>query len=125
MTENHRSITNGDPHALHEDRFGPARVVRDRAVAAGALIGNRIGRNLDKSDEACLGHALELGATGQPVSWTNESTGVSNCIVPGEHRERDGSLCRELRLTATVSSQRSTRTSLACESGRGILDFVR
>ncbi|MDX1563016.1 MAG: glycine zipper 2TM domain-containing protein, partial [Gammaproteobacteria bacterium] len=59
-------------------------------AAAGALIGNRIGRNIDKSDEACIGHALELGETGQAVTWVNDDTGVSYRIVPGADRRRDG-----------------------------------
>jgi surface antigen len=94
-------------------------------AAAGALIGNRIGRNIDKADEACVGHALELGETGQPVSWTNEDTGVSYQVVPGAARDRDGSTCREFAFTAVTGSERSTRRSLGCESEPGVWQIVQ
>jgi len=94
-------------------------------AAAGAFIGNRIGRNFDKADEACLGHALELGKTGQPVGWTNEDTGVSYQVVPGADRDRDGSACREFNFTAVSGSDKSTRQGLACESERGVWQVVQ
>lgn len=94
-------------------------------AAAGALIGNRIGRNFDKADEGCLGHALELGKTGQAVSWTNEATGVSYRVVPGADRDRDGAACREFNFTAVAGSEKSTRQGLACESERGVWQVVQ
>jgi surface antigen len=94
-------------------------------IAAGAFIGNRIGRQIDKSDEACIGHALELGATGRIVAWNNESTGVSYQLKPGANLKRDGSPCREFSLTAVAGSERSTRQGLACESERGGWEIVQ
>lgn len=94
-------------------------------AAAGALIGNRIGRNFDKPDEACLGHALELGNTGQAVSWTNEASGVRYQVVPGADRDRAGSACREFSFTAVADYGRSTRQSLACESEPGVWQVVQ
>jgi surface antigen len=94
-------------------------------AAAGALIGNRIGRTFDKADEACVGHALELGKTGQSVSWTNESTGVNYRVVPGAYRDRDGSPCREFELMAVAGSEKSSRQGLACEADRGVWQVVR
>jgi len=94
-------------------------------AAAGALIGNRIGRNIDKADEGCIGHALELGETGQPVSWTNEDSGVSYQVVPGVDRDRNGSTCREFSFTAVTGSERSTRQGLGCESERGVWQIVQ
>lgn len=95
----------------------------DRAVAtivgalAGALIGNRIGEKLDQSDQACVGHALELGQSGQPVSWTNGSTTYR--MIPGTDRERNGSTCREFTLRVSAGSDQSTQQGLACQSERG------
>ena len=93
-------------------------------AAAGAFIGNRIGRNIDKADEACIGHALELGEAGQPVSWTNEESGVSYQVVPGAARDRDGSTCREFTFTAVDGSDRSRRRGLGCESEPGVWQVV-
>jgi surface antigen len=94
-------------------------------AAAGAFIGNRIGRNFDKADEACLGHALEVGAMGQPVRWTNDTTGVSYQVVPGADRKRNGSPCREFSFMAAAGSEKSTRTGLACESERGMWQVMQ
>ena len=38
----------------------------------GAVVGHAIGDSMDKKDRACMGHALELGKTGTPVSWSND-----------------------------------------------------
>ena len=101
----------------------------DRAVAtvvgalAGALIGNRIGRKLDAADQACFGHALELGESGQTVQWTNDS--ATYRMIPGADRERDGSACREFTLHAAVDSEQSVRQGLACQSERGVWEIVQ
>jgi len=101
----------------------------DRTVAtivgavAGALIGNRIGRELDQADQACFGHVLELGASGQAVSWANESTTYR--MIPGADRERNGSACREYTLLATAGSEQSTQQGLACQSERGAWEIVQ
>lgn len=89
-------------------------------AAAGALIGNRIGRKLDEADRSCFGHALEVGRSGQPVTWTNDSTGVHYEMVPGADRGRDGTACREFTLRASVGKEKSSRRGIACQSQPGI-----
>jgi surface antigen len=101
----------------------------DRTVAtivgalAGAFIGNRIGERLDRADQACVGHALELGQSGQPVSWTNGSTTYR--MIPGADRERNGSTCREFTLRATAGPDQATQQGLACQSERGAWEIVQ
>lgn len=101
----------------------------DRTVAtiigavAGAVIGNWIGRKLDDLDRACIGHALELGKSGQRVLWTNESTGVEYELVPGAERERDGAACREFKLAAAAGGEKSSRPGVACESQPGVWEI--
>jgi surface antigen len=93
-------------------------------AVTGALIGNRIGRNFDEADEACVGHALELGKTGQPVTWTNEATGVRYQVILGADRDRNDAACREFHLTAIAGSERYARRGLACEAERGLWQVV-
>jgi surface antigen len=101
----------------------------DRTVAtlvgavAGALIGNRIGRELDEADQACVGHALELGESGQMVTWSNDS--ATYRMIPGANREQDGSACREFTLHAAAGSDQTVRQGLACQSERGEWEIVR
>jgi len=77
----------------------------ERAVAVvvgaviGAAIGAETGRRMDRTDRSCVGHALELAAPGQVVSWTNPSTGMSFKLTPSSTPERaDG--CRKFTLVA-------------------------
>src|SRR5713226_8405530 len=46
------------------------------AVLGGA-VGANIGKQLDESDRACMGHALELAGENKTVVWTNQATGVN------------------------------------------------
>ncbi|MCK7474121.1 MAG: glycine zipper domain-containing protein [Rhodopseudomonas palustris] len=68
-----------------------------RAVAivvgavVGAAIGAEIGRRMDQVDRSCVGHALELAASGQTVNWINRNTGVvlpAHAVRPARGPER-------------------------------------
>jgi surface antigen len=93
-------------------------------VAAGALIGHKIGRELDERDRSCFGHALELAAPGRTVVWTNETTGVRYELAPGADRQHDGAACREFALAAMAGAEKSTRRGLACQSQPGVWRVV-
>lgn len=89
-------------------------------VIAGAVIGNRVGRELDDRDRSCFGHALEIGAAGQRVAWTNETSGLRYELSPGVDRPRGSQTCREYTLvTAVGRRERSSHTGLACRSAAG------
>lgn len=93
-------------------------------AAAGALIGNRIGRELDEADRSCLGHALEVGRSGQAVVWTNEATRVRYEMAPGADRQRDGAACRAFTLLAIAGEKQSSRSGVACQSEPGLWKVV-
>jgi surface antigen len=93
-------------------------------AAAGAFIGNRIGHKLDEADRGCFGHALEVGTSGQRVTWTNESTGVRYEMTPGADRERSGSACREFTLRAVAGRESSSEHGVACQSRPGAWEVV-
>jgi surface antigen len=95
-----------------------------RAVAivvgtvVGAAIGAEIGRRMDKADRSCVGHALELAAPGQTVTWVNAGTGVSYKLTPSDKPEgTDG--CRKFRLVATGSFGLSEGRTVACPAADG------
>jgi surface antigen len=92
---------------------------------AGALIGHRIGRELDEADRGCFGHVLEVGQSGQRVTWTNESTGVRYEMQPGADRQRNGAACREFTLTAVAGREKSSQQGVACQSGTGVWQVVQ
>ena len=101
--------------ADHEDR-AVATII---GAAAGALIGNAIGRRMDAADQACVGHALEVGKTGQNVQWTNEDTGVDYEMKLLGDKKYDGVACREFSLTALSGADRSSRQGVACQNQPG------
>jgi len=84
----------------------------------GAAIGAEIGRRMDQADRSCMGHALELAAPGQAVTWTNSSSGVSYQLTPAEAAAgSDG--CRKFRLIATGAFGLSEGRTVACPSTDG------
>jgi surface antigen len=89
-------------------------------VAAGVLIGQKIGRELDERDRDCFGHALELGAAGRTVVWTNESTGVRYELAPGADSRRNDVPCRAFTMVAVAGKEKSSRTGVACQSRPGV-----
>jgi len=95
-----------------------------RAVAivvgtvVGAAIGAEIGRRMDKADRSCVGHALELAAPGQTVTWANTSTGVSYKLTPSDKPEGTEG-CRKFRLVATGSFGLSEGRTVACPAADG------
>jgi surface antigen len=85
-------------------------------AALGAIVGSSIGRQLDKGDEACIGHALELAPPGQAVRWTSAS-GANYVLTPVKNVGAD---CREFKLEASANNKRSWGTQVACRSGDGV-----
>jgi surface antigen len=84
----------------------------------GAAIGAEIGRRMDKADRSCVGHALELAAPGQTVTWVNASAGVSYKLTPSDKPEGAGG-CRKFRLVATGSFGLSEGRTVACPAADG------
>jgi surface antigen len=97
---------------------GTGRTVAIIAGAAlGAIVGTSIGRQLDKGDEACIGHALELAPAGQAVRWTSTSTSTSYTLVPMKDVGTD---CREFKLEAGANGKRTLGKKVACRTGDGV-----
>ena len=88
-------------------------------AAAGALLGSRIGRELDDADRGCFGHALEIGSAGQVVRWTNAATGVSYALVPGAAVKSNDQPCRKFTLTASRGNVTEKRSGSACQTRVG------
>jgi len=84
----------------------------------GAAIGTEIGRRMDEADRSCAGHALELAAPGQSVTWMNASTGVSYKLTPSDKPEGANG-CRKFRLVATGSFGLSEGRTVACPAADG------
>jgi surface antigen len=95
-------------------------------VIVGAAIGNKIGKDLDEADRGCFGHALEIGMTGQHVTWTNDALGVRYELTPGADRPRNGyTPCREYTLVAARGKDKSSESGVACQTQPGVWQVAR
>lgn len=86
-------------------------------TAAGAVLGAEIARNMAPADEACLAHALELGATGRPVYWDVGSGAGRYTLTPGAALSGNPN-CRSFTMAFSGESQ-GTRSGVACRSPSG------
>lgn len=91
----------------------------------GALIGRQVGRDLDDSDRACIGHALEIGRMGQRVYWDGGQPGLGYAVVLGDGFKRDGRTCRHFTFERDDGGRRSRQDSAACRYGEGEWRVVR
>ena len=84
----------------------------------GAAIGAEVGRRMDDADRSCVGHALELAAPGQTVTWTNANTGLSYKLTPSDKSEASSG-CRKFRIVAADSFGLTEGRTVACPSPNG------
>lgn len=85
----------------------------------GAVVGREIGRDLDEGDRACVGHALELAKSGQPVRWLNEQTKVNYVLTPLAAIAGDSKDCRRFAIKATHGGKSKTSKGRACRGSEG------
>lgn len=86
---------------------------------AGAAIGAQIGRDMDETDRACIGHALELAGDKKRVTWKSPDGRTSYLVTPVRGFEQNGVSCREFDLRVTSGERKETKRSKACPGGDG------
>jgi surface antigen len=87
--------------------------------AIGAVVGREIGRDMDSSDRACMGHALELAEAGQWVRWDGNRDGLHYALKPGDGFDRDGYACRRFTLERDLGGHSSRKDGSACRIAEG------
>jgi surface antigen len=101
----------------HGDCDRPVAIILGTTI--GAVIGAKIGEDIDNSDRACIGHALELAGERKTIVWTNESTGVMYRLTPTRNLGGGRQLCREFKTVVSSGKKRETVTGVACRRGEG------
>ncbi|HLE66996.1 MAG TPA: hypothetical protein VI730_07590 [Burkholderiales bacterium] len=94
--------------------------------AIGVVIAARVGRPVDDTDRACIGHALELGADGRAVAWINPDSRVRYEFTPVQgFYTHQGVPCREfsMRVRTTKGSEEKVRAA-ACRRDKGLWGFI-
>ncbi len=112
------------------DNNGSGGVV---AVAAGTLIGgligNQIGKGLDKVDRMESGKAqygaLENDRSGDTRRWYNPDTGNGGSYTPQPaYQNKSGQYCREFQQNITVGGKNETAYGTACRQADGTWKVV-
>jgi len=90
-------------------------------VLLGALVGNNIGRSLDRADQAYLQQAsVRSFETGAPVQWTNPDSGNYGTVAPGRsYQAQGGGYCREYTQTVTIGGRAERAYGTACRQPDG------
>jgi surface antigen len=88
-------------------------------AALGSFVGYQIGRELDRADRGCIGHALELVPYGRTVAWRDEQRGIDYRMTPIGPWTKGGVDCREFRLESANNKRSDSRVKHACRSGDG------
>jgi surface antigen len=93
------------------------------AAALGGLIGPKLDSALDDGDRRLAYQAqmdaLERGAPGAPIAWSNPDSGRHGNIVAGPAYRVKSATCRGYSHTVTIDGQLETVRKTACRSGDG------
>jgi len=87
--------------------------------AIGAIVGREIGRDMEDSDRACMGHALELARDGDWVRWDGGRKGLEFGLRPDGGYKRDGRECRNFTLELEDGDQSWREPGRACRIAEG------
>lgn len=86
---------------------------------AGVLIGGEIGRRIDRSNQACIGQALEFAPSGRRVEWRSDMQG-QYAVVPGQVVNRRGMQCRPYEAFVQTSAGWEKTVATACRRSDGV-----
>lgn len=84
----------------------------------GAVIGAKIGRAIDDSDRACMGHALELAGEHKTVTWKS-AKGVQYELTPTKNIGDRANPCREFVTRVSSARVADAVKGVACRRGNG------
>ena len=90
----------------------------------GALLGNSVGKSLDRADRLHASRAAESAHTapiGQPVVWRNPDSGNQGSVTPVREGRQTatGAYCREYQQTVTVGGRTEEAFGTACRQPDG------
>jgi surface antigen len=98
-------------------------------VLLGGLLGNQVGRSLDRADRMAIERAQQSAYTapvGQQITWSNPQSGHSGTITPmRDGRDAAGNQCREFQQTINVGGQPQQGYGTACRQPDGTWKIVQ
>ncbi|MBA4358829.1 MAG: hypothetical protein C0405_14010 [Desulfovibrio sp.] len=91
----------------------------------GALIGYAIGNEMDKTDRAQIGKALEEHPTGKPLAWKNPDTGAQYEATPSTPYMQSDKVYRDIHIKSVVDGQERDVKAKAYRSADGTWTLVQ
>lgn len=89
-------------------------------AALGAYVGNRVGRNMDRSDQARATHALDKSVDGESTTWSNDETGLRHSVTPTRTYQGDsGGRCRDFTTVTQIDGRDEVVHGTACKQPDG------
>ncbi len=90
---------------------------------AGGLIGNDVGRQLDRVDRFAAREASSRALAGpvkKPVYWRNPHSGHHGSVAAGAvFKRKNGQICRQLEQTVVIAGEEEAVLTTVCQDGRG------
>jgi surface antigen len=93
-------------------------------TVAGAVTGAKGGRDMDQTDRACIGHALELVGDKRTVTWKSADERRTYRLTPVRSVEHLGGRCREFDFRVTTDDGKKTNRVKACPGADGTWRLV-
>jgi surface antigen len=85
----------------------------------GAVVGAKIGRDIEQQDRSCIAHSLELAHDRARVTWDNPNTGVKYMLTPKAGFEQGDLHCRVFELRRSLDGRTEISDGKACQSHEG------
>ncbi len=90
------------------------------SALVGGVIGNQIGKYMDRQDQANMVTALNKTPQGQQASWTNSKSNITYTVIPEKNYQNNkGQYCREYQTTITVGGEDKQAYGRACRQADG------
>lgn len=88
------------------------------------LVNASVGRDMDATDQACIGRILEYAPDRAAICWYGAPTGAyggpAYAVTPLRTFERDGRFCREFQTVATIHGETDQSYAIACRMPDGV-----
>jgi len=116
------TLTGAVAGGLLGSRFGGGSgqlLMATGGAIAGALIGNAVGKSMDRNDYRQMNTALEDTPTGKSVNWKNPDTNVRYRMTPTKTYFRGTEPCREFQTHAWIGGKQREVYGKACRMEDG------
>lgn len=102
-----------------QTRGADGQVAALAGLVVGAMVSDKIARNMDRVDQTCIGQILEHAPDGRTVNWS-QAGGPRYDVVPlTTYGTSGGGYCREYRTTTTIAGVVYSERGLACRQPSG------